>query len=149
MIIYLESIRKEVIFLAARAREYFELFAEDDARRLGAEKAVLYNSEMTRITLRLAAIITWESIQQSIAHNEMELWQASLGAAHIGLVENTDSYKYLPSYVRWLLDQTYELYHRVWRLHQNSEREVIKNLKWKARIHFYYDDQTAIMGDVI
>ena len=119
-VLFRPGVYNETMQLLTDAHEYFNLFGEDDQKRISPDLKSLYSCEMSRITLRLSSIMAWIMVQRAVFSGKIVPEDA---AARYGLdfkdaclVDNRMLHGILPSYVCYLLDRSLELYERVYRL---------------------------------
>ena len=119
-VVFMPGIFNETMQLLNDAHEYFFLFGDDDQKRISPELKTLYSCEMSRITLRLSSIMAWIMVQRAVFSRKLEADEAAnrygLDFQDVCMVDNRMLHGVLPSYVCYLLDRSYELYERVWRL---------------------------------
>lgn len=118
-IVFMPGVFNEAMQMLRDAQEYFTLFGEDDQARIENNLRTLYACEMSRITLRLSAIMAWVMAQRAIVSGKIpggESGHYALEFQEICRVDNTMLHGVLPSYVCHLLDASRELYERVLRL---------------------------------
>ena len=119
-VVFMPGIFNETMQLLTDAHEYFYLFGDDDQKRINVELKTLYSCEMSRITLRLSSIMAWIMVQRAVFSKQIPAEEAAsrygLDFKDVCMVDNRMLHGVLPSYVCYLLDRSYELYERVYRL---------------------------------
>ncbi len=119
-VMFMPGVFNETMQLLHDSYEYFSMFGDDDRSRIEAELKTLYSCEMSRITLRLSAIMAWIMVQRAVFAGKIEADEAArnyiLDFQDICMVDNRMLHGVLPSYVCFLLDRSLELYERVYRL---------------------------------
>lgn len=118
-VVFMPGVFNETMRLLRDAQEYFLLFGDDDQSRIDEPLRMLYSSEMSRITLRLSAIMAWLMAQRAISAGkipEEQMHNYRLEFQDACRVDNSMLHGVLPSYVCHLLDTTRDLYERVLRL---------------------------------
>ena len=119
-VFFMPGVFNETMQLLQDAHEYFHKFGDDDRSRIDGELQSLYSCEMSRITLRLSAIMAWLMVQRAVFNGKIEAEEAAerygLDFKDICTVDNRMLHGILPSYVCFLLDRSLELYERVLRL---------------------------------
>lgn len=126
-VMFMPGLFNETLQLLHDSYEYFSMFGDDDRSRIETNLKTLYSCEMSRITLRLSAIMAWLMAQRAVFAGQIEASEAArrhgLDFHDICLVDNRVLHGVLPSYVCFLLDRSLELYERVYRL-DNQFRNV-------------------------
>ncbi len=119
-VVFMPGIFNETMQLLSDAHEYFFLFGDDDQNRIAPDLKTLYSCEMSRITLRLSSIMAWIMVQRAVFSGKIPPEEAAdrygLDFQDVCMVDNRMLHGVLPSYVCYLLDRSYELYERVYRL---------------------------------
>jgi len=119
-VVFMPGIFNETMQLLNDAHEYFFLFGDDDQKRISPDLKTLYSCEMSRITLRLSSIMAWIMVQRAVFSRKLPADEAAdrygLDFQDVCMVDNRMLHGVLPSYVCYLLDRSYELYERVYRL---------------------------------
>ena len=119
-VVFMPGIFNETMQLLNDAHEYFFLFGDDDQKRIAPDLKTLYSCEMSRITLRLSSIMAWIMVQRAVFSNKIPAEEAAdrygLDFQDVCMVDNRMLHGVLPSYLCYLLDSSYELYERVYRL---------------------------------
>ena len=119
-VLLMPNVFEETMQLLNDAHEYFYLFGDDDQQRLNVDLRPLYSCEMSRITLRLSSIMAWIMVQRAVFSRKLPAEEAAerygLDFQDVCMVDNRMLHGVLPSYVCYLLDRSYELYERVYRL---------------------------------
>ena len=122
-VMFMPGVFNETMQLLTDAHEYFHMFGDDDQSRIDASLKTLYSCEMSRITLRLSAIMAWIMAQRAVFAGKISPEDAvekyKLDFKDICLVDNRVLHGVLPSYVCLLLDRSLELYERIYRLDEN------------------------------
>lgn len=122
--IFMTSVLEEASELLESAQDYFNQFGSEDMEDLSPVDRLLYTSEMTRISLRLSAIMAWIIIQKAVFSGTITQRRAlryALGHYNICSVNNIEECTFiLPSYVCYLLGQSAKLYERVQRLDEQT-----------------------------
>ncbi len=124
-VFFMPGVFNETMQLLTEARDYFQMFGEDDQSNIRQDLRTLYSCEMSRITLRLSAVMAWIMVQRAICSGKIPPEQAGsygLDFQDICLVDNTVLHGVLPGYVCLLLDRSRELYARVLRLDEQAKR---------------------------
>ena len=126
-VVFMPSVFNETMQLLTEAHEYFHQHGQDDQARIEGELKSLYSCEMSRITLRLSSIMAWLMIQRAVFSGQLDAQDAalkySLDFQETCRVDNHVLHGVLPSYVCFLLDRTYELYERVFRLDEQIKQQ--------------------------
>lgn len=119
-VLFMPGVFNETMQLLHDAHEYFHVFGDEDRSRIDDQLRSLYSCEMSRITLRLSAIMAWLMVQRAVFNGKIEAEEAALRYGldfkDICTVDNRMLHGILPSYVCFLLDRSLELYERVLRL---------------------------------
>jgi regulator of CtrA degradation len=119
-VLFMPGLFKETMQLLHDSYEYFSMFGDDDRSRIEDSMQTLYSCEMSRITLRLSAIMAWLMVQRAVFTGKIDAQEAArsygLDFKDICMVDNRMLHGILPSYVCFLLDRSLELYERVHRL---------------------------------
>ena len=119
-VVFMPGLFNETMQLLHDSYEYFSMFGDDDRSRIEANLKTLYSCEMSRITLRLSAIMAWLMVQRAVFAGKINAEEAArsygLDFNDICMVDNRVLHGVLPSYVCFLLDRSLELYERVYRL---------------------------------
>jgi regulator of CtrA degradation len=125
-VVFMPKVFDETMQLLLEAREYFNSYGEDDQAQISDVGRSIYASEMSRITLRLSAIMAWIMVQRAVHAGRITPDEAAkhyrLDFKDICLVDNTMLHSILPTHVCHLLDATRELYSRVERLDDQFKR---------------------------
>ncbi len=122
-IVFMPTMHNDAMTLLQDAQSYFSEFGDEDQAHLDPQLRSIYNCEMSRITLRLSCVMSWllarrSATTGSIADHKIDNY--NLEFQEICLVENDMLHGILPSYICYLLDASYELYQRVYRLYMQS-----------------------------
>lgn len=119
-LVFLASMFDETMRLLVDAQEYFTHHARADMQGTSPVEKMVYSSEMSRITLRLSAVMAWLLARRAEAHGEITREEAasdfSLGFEDICLKDLPEMHHVLPHYMCGLLTQSLELYRRAERL---------------------------------
>lgn len=118
-VVFIPSVYNDAISLLNDAQEYFSGFGATDQERLEPHLRSIYSCEMARITLRLSSVMSWLLAQRAIADgkiNSDDSAHYNLSFQEICRVDNSVLHGILPSYVCYLLDESFALYERVLRL---------------------------------
>jgi regulator of CtrA degradation len=125
-VLFMPSVFNETMQLLTDAHEYFFMFGEDDQERIDSTLKTLYSCEMSRITLRLSAVMAWIMAQRAVFSGKLPAEDAAsrygLDFQDVCMVDNRMLHGVLPSYVCYLLDRSRELYERVLRLDEQVKR---------------------------
>ncbi|MFW0776795.1 MAG: DUF1465 family protein [Rickettsiales bacterium] len=126
-IVFMPGVFNETMQLLNDAHDYFHQYGQSDQARIEGELRPLYSCEMSRITLRLSSIMAWLLVQRAVFAGQLDAQDAankySLDFQEICRVDNQVLHGVLPSYVCFLLDSTYELYERVFRLDEQIKQQ--------------------------
>ncbi len=131
-VMFFEKLYQRVGDLLEQAQSYIKTKSTQDIQFLSMEDAVLTMTEITRITTRLAHIVTWLSLQRAIAKGEITIAEAKEDHYHVVdtvLIseDSADTSANLPSKVRELLLETRELYLQI--AHMDDQfRQTISHL---------------------
>lgn len=127
-VMFMPGVFNEAMQLLTDAHEYFHQFGDDDQSRIDTQLKSLYSCEMSRITLRLSAIMAWVMVQRAVFTGKIDPGEAAtrygLDFQDICMVDNRVLHGVLPSYVCFLLDRSLELYERVLRLDEQMKKSL-------------------------
>lgn len=120
-VFFLPGIFNETLALLTDAHEYFHLFGEEDnARYAAVQERSLYSCEMSRITLRLSAVLAWLMVRRAVFAGRIADSEARqkfhLDWDDACLRDNPGAREALPSYMCALLERSLDLYQRIHRL---------------------------------
>ena len=129
-VLFMPSLFNEAMELLSDAREYFYMFGEEDQEAMDEQQLrAMYTSEMSRITLRLSAIMAWVIAQRAVVSGKIPAEDAArrhgLDFQDVCLVDNHVLHGVMPPYVCMLLDRTLELYERVHRLDEKYKEQYL------------------------
>ncbi|MBN8531399.1 MAG: DUF1465 family protein [Alphaproteobacteria bacterium] len=113
----------DTVRLLLTSHEYFQNYGRQDQDTLTPAERLLYSGEMSRITLRLTCIMSWLTFQRAVFNGRMSAKDAQgsdfdLGFQEACMVQNEEAERVLPKEMKSILDETFALYSRVLRLHQ-------------------------------
>jgi len=125
---FMPSVFNEAMDLLEEAHEYFHAYGEEDQALIEPHLRTLYCSEMSRITLRLSAIMAWIIVQRSVVSGKIAPEEAAtrygLDFQDICLVDNRVLRGVMPPHVCTMLDHSLELYERVLRLDHQGKKNL-------------------------
>lgn len=119
-LLFMPHMYEETMALLVNAHEYFSSSGRIDQQHYGEIERLIYASEMSRITLRLSAVMAW--IMARRAQQEGELTSEEVRESYeLGHRETcTETYPeiqyMLPEYVVKLIERSKDLYDRASRL---------------------------------
>jgi regulator of CtrA degradation len=120
-VVFFPNIFNQTMDLLLEAQDYFYHYGDLDQSRLENEgEEILYSCEMSRITMRLSCVMAWLLVRKAVLAGKLSEKVANaryrLDSRDICLSISDETEEILPSYVNYLLDESYELYERVARL---------------------------------
>lgn len=118
--LFLPGIYNDTLRLLLEAHEYFHLYGQDDQQRLTNVQRLVYSCEMSRITMRLSSIMAWLMVRKAVFSGKIPMEDAihryPLDGREVSLHRNEEAESMLPSYINYLLEESFHLYSRVSRL---------------------------------
>jgi regulator of CtrA degradation len=110
----------EALALLAEAHDYFYRYAQAEQADMQERERVMYASEISRITMRLSAVMAWLMVRKAVLAGKIDAQDAALNhkldCNATCLHQNPEGESVLPKRLNDLLDKSYELYRRVMRL---------------------------------
>lgn len=120
----LPSLFNKTVQLLLESRQYFSTEGREIEQQLDVVERMQFATEMSRITIRLSAVMAWLSVQKAIIAGDMSLEEAhqeyTLDGEEYGLTSNIEAEHILPKTMCMLLEESRDLYERVHRLHTQS-----------------------------
>jgi regulator of CtrA degradation len=134
--IFLNQLYSESFDLLCEARNYFAYHpSAKQAAHHGAPLDQLYvNVQALRLTSRMTQAMAWLLAQRALQSGELSLEQAcggdfSLGGEEICTEADSHADSRLPASMQKLLNRSYQIYMRVWRLDQMTREKVQQTLQ--------------------
>lgn len=119
-VVMLPGVFNETLRLLMETHEYFHRYGEHDQSKFDARSRSLYCCEMSRITMRLSCIMAWLMVRKAVSSGKMDEKEAMtkyrLDCRDLCMHQNIEVENFLPTYMNYLLDRSFELYRRVSRL---------------------------------
>lgn len=123
-LLFLPSLFHETMDIIFDSYEYFQ-FQETMDEDIPPFLHAMYSHEMSRITMRLTSVMAWLMARKAISSgqmgDEMSADDYRLDAIDECLMQNHAMEEYMPNYMKRLLDDSFKLYQRVYRLDQQLE----------------------------
>ena len=118
----LPSLFRETMDMIFESYDYFELQDMLDKDLIPHQTQTLISNEMSRVTMRLTSIMAWLMARKAVISGQLDAEDAEenyrVDGAEYCLAHYEDLYATLPDYLADLLERSYALYLRVWRLDQ-------------------------------
>lgn len=130
--LFINRLYDESMTLIIEARNYFQFSdaAQNPAdSSIGPEDKMYVNTQAMRFTSRMTQTMAWLLAQRAVHNGELSAEEACDGTFSLGgepictEAEGHDDNR-LPEGLRHLLNRSHSLYHRVWRLDQNSKQRI-------------------------
>lgn len=118
-LLFLPSLFHETMDIIFDSYEYFQ-FQENMDDQIPPFLHAMYSHEMSRITMRLTSVMAWLMARKAISSGqvgeEFSGEEYRLDATEECMIQNHAMEEYMPDYMKQLLDDSFKLYQRVYRL---------------------------------
>lgn len=125
-VLFMPGLFNDTLRLLLEAHEYFDIHGRKEQENIKMQYRGVYSCEMSRITVRLSSIMAWLMVQKAVHAGKISPHEAStsfkLDSQDVCLFKNQEAQTILPSYMSYLLEETFILYQRVKRLDDNRNR---------------------------
>ncbi len=122
------SLFRETMDMIFESYDYFELHDTIDKDLLPRHTQTLISNEMSRITMRLTSVMAWLMARKAVVAGQISPDDATANYRIDGeeycLARYEDLYEVTPDYLVDLLERSYQLYLRVWRLDQQHNEQT-------------------------
>lgn len=119
-LLLMPSMFNDTLRLLLEAHEYFYQHGAEDQEKFTGTLKSIYACEMSRITLRLSCVMAWLMVRKAVLAGKMTdeeaLRKYELDSSDVCLFRNEQALGILPSFMSYLLDNSLDMYQRVWRL---------------------------------
>lgn len=119
-LLFLPGVFNETLSLLFDAHHYFQSRGAEDQASIAPDLRMLYSNEMTRVTMRLTAVMAWLMVRRAIYAGRIEEQKASdkyrLDGADICLNHAPEILAEMPYYLNYLSERSLGLYERIHRL---------------------------------
>lgn len=119
-LLFLPGVFNETLSLLFDAHHYFQSRGIEDQATIAPNMKMLYSNEMTRVTMRLTAVMAWLMVRRAIYAGRIEEEKASdcyrLDGAEICLNHAPEVLAEMPYYLSYLSERSLGLYERIHRL---------------------------------
>ncbi len=119
-LLFLPGVFNETLALLFDAHHYFQSRGAEDQASIGPELRITYANEMTRVTMRLTAVMAWLMVRRAIYAGRIDEEKAAdsyrLDGADICLNHLPDVLANMPYYLNYLSERSHAVYTRIHRL---------------------------------
>lgn len=119
-LLFMPTLFQETMDIIFDSYEYFQVQEALDEGHLSPQMRSLIANEMSRITMRLTSVMAWLMARKAVSAGQLTDQEASreyrLNGASQCLEYHGEYASYLPDYLNELLESSYILYQRIWRL---------------------------------
>jgi regulator of CtrA degradation len=128
-VILMPGLFNQTVHLLLQARLYFSTTGRDAEQHMGITERARFATEMSRITIRLSSIMAWLSVQKAVSAGDITVEEAymryPLDGEELALESDIETEDRLPAEMRRLLEETRDLYERVYRLNQQQIKRLV------------------------
>lgn len=125
-VVFMPALYDETLLLLAEAHRYFEGPGVAEQRDMGERLRTMYISEMSRVTVRLSCVMAWLLARRAVSDGTITADEANaryrLECRETSLHQHIEAETVLPDTLTDMLDKSYELYARVARLDEESQK---------------------------
>ena len=126
-LLFMPGLFHETMDIIFDSYEYFQVQDTLDDGQMPAYMRGLISAEMSRITMRLTSVMAWLMARKAVCSGQISDEEACqeyrIDGVEQCLERRPDLQALLPDYMNELLDKSFYLYQRVWRLdNELSER---------------------------
>ena len=119
-LLFMPGLFHETMQLVSDSYEYFQLQESLGEADMPPHLRTLLANEMSRITMRLTSVMAWLMARKAVSSGQLSDDEACaeyrIDGAELCLEYHDEYAHMLPDYLNALLDTSYHLYRRVWRL---------------------------------
>jgi regulator of CtrA degradation len=123
----LPGIYNETLALLVDAHDYFYRQAPREQMQLDNRERIMFTSEMSRVTIRLSCVMAWLMARKAAFEGKITAEEANehykLDCREICMNQFIEAESLLPERMNDLLDKSLELYLRVARLEELTNRD--------------------------
>ena len=119
-LLFLPSLFYETMDIIFDSYEYFQFQENSEQDHVPPFLHAMYSHEMSRITMRLTSVMAWLMARKAISSGQLggedDPNSYRLDAIDECMMRNEAMEEYMPDYMKFLLDESFKLYERVYRL---------------------------------
>lgn len=119
-LLFLPGVFNETLSLLFDAHHYFQSRGIEDQAVLAEPLRLHYSNEMTRVTMRLTAVMAWLMVRRAVYAGRIDEQKASdnyrLDGSEVCLNHKPDILVEMPYYLNYLSERSLGLYERIHRL---------------------------------
>lgn len=129
-LLFMPALFHETMDIIFDSYEYFQVQDALDDGKMPAYLRSLISTEMSRITMRLTSVMAWLMARKAVCSGQISDEEACseyrIDGAEQCLDQRPDLEPILPDYMNELLEKSFHLYLRVWRLDNDlAERQSL------------------------
>jgi hypothetical protein len=126
-LLFLPGVFNETLSLLFDAHHYFQSRGIEDQAVIDAPLKLHYSNEMTRVTMRLTAVMAWLMVRRAVYAGRIDEDKANdsyrLDGAEVCLNNLPEILEKMPYYLNYLSERSLGLYERIHRLDQMAYGE--------------------------
>lgn len=123
-LLFLPGVFNETLSLLFDAHHYFQSRGAEDQATIAPGKQMLFSNEMTRVTMRLTAVMAWLMVRRAVYAGRIEEEKAEqayrLDGTDVCLEHSPELLAEMPYYLNYLSERSLSLYERIHRLDRQA-----------------------------